>query len=145
MPSNLENKRGSGLGASRPRTTRGFTMIELVVVIGILTLVAGVYFYVWKQQGRLSANDQEVAAYYMSAAIFMDVFYSDTRMARKIEPTTEGCIMEVMRSGGLEQVTYTLRGDSIERLAGGKTRAYTFGKPLHDGATVLFKIVELTP
>jgi len=120
-------------------------MIELVVVLFILTLVAGAYFYIWRQQGRLSASDQDLAAYYASAAMFMDVFHADTRMARKIEPTAEGCIMEVMTAGGLSQVSYTLRGDVIERLAGGKTKVYTFGRPLREHAKMLFTVKELTP
>lgn len=138
MSSNLENRFGSG----RPR---GFTVLELTVVAFILVLLAGAYVYIFKQQGRLSASDQEVAAYYMSAAVFMDVFYADTRMARRIEPTDDGCIMEVRKGGGLEQVTYTLRGDVIERLAGGKTKAYGFGKALQKDAKVLFKVTEINP
>ncbi|HNW34692.1 MAG TPA: prepilin-type N-terminal cleavage/methylation domain-containing protein [Candidatus Ozemobacteraceae bacterium] len=138
MSSNLANKRASG-------TARGFTMIELVVVIFILTVVSGAYFYIWRQQGRLSASEQDIAAYYMSAAMFMDVFHADTRMARRIEPTPDGCIMEVMTSGGLSQISYTLRGEVIERLAEGKTKVYNFGKPLRENAKVLFVVKELAP
>lgn len=138
MSSNLANER-------MPGSIRGFTMIEIIVVLGILVLVAGAYFYTFKQQGRLSANDQEIAAYYMEAAIFMDAFYADTRMARRIEPTADGCIMEIRKGGGLEQVSYTLRGDSIERLAGGKTKIYSFGKPLRPNARTLFRVRELAP
>jgi len=120
-------------------------MIELVMVVFILTLVAGAYFYIWRQQGRLSASDQEVAAYYLSAATFMDTLHADSRMARRIEPTPDGCIMEVMTSGGLQQITYTLRGNAIERLANGKAKLYDFWKPLREGAKVLFNVRELAP
>lgn len=145
MSSSPANKRVPGIRAPAPNGGRGFTMIEIVVVVLILTLVAGAYFYIWRQQGRLSANDQDVAAYYMAAALFMDAFHADSRMARKLEPTADGCIMEVMTSGGLEQVTYTLRGNGIERLMSGKTKVYTFGKPLRENAKVLFRVRELTP
>lgn len=145
MSSSPANNPVSGIGTLVSRRGRGFTMIEIVVVVFILTLIAGAYFYVWRQHGKLSANDQDVAAYYMAAASFMDVFYSDTRMARKIDPTTDGCIMEVMTSGGLEQVSYTLRGDGIERLMKGKTKVYTFGKALRENARVLFNVRELAP
>ncbi|HOT27101.1 MAG TPA: prepilin-type N-terminal cleavage/methylation domain-containing protein [Candidatus Ozemobacteraceae bacterium] len=145
MSSNPASNRIPDIRTPIPKGGRGFTMIELVVVVLVLTLVAGAYFYVWRQQGRLSASDQDVAAYYMAAASFMDVFYSDTRMARRIEPTTDGCIMEVMTSGGLQQVTYTLRDNGIERLMSGKTKVYTFGKPLRENAKVLFRVRELAP
>jgi len=117
-------------------------MTELVVVIGLIGILTGIFLYMYSRSRSVVVEDQQTAAYYQSMGLFLETFQSDVRMARRVTATQSGCFIQVMSKSGPLTIAYDVYDSGIRRTDQSGSRNFHFGQPLKSGAKMIFKITS---
>lgn len=99
----------------------GFTLVELLVVLGILTLITGTLLLILNQVFNIPrwGNAQlAVDSDLRNAALWL---VRDANESVEFTGTAGSCVPFTFTTGS-EQYGYTLNGETLERQAGGQTR-----------------------
>lgn len=125
-----------------PANRSGVTMIELMVVISLIAILTGTFLYMYFRSSSTVVEDQQTSAYYLAMSTFLESFQSDVRMARRVTPTAEGCVIHALGKTGEISISYNILGNGIRRFAPNGTRHFDFGRPLKQGAKIIFNLTS---
>ncbi len=128
------------------RRPKGVTLIEILIVAGLIAVVGTTFLYYARQRARTQDTDQTQAAYYLAVGSFLERFQADARMARAIRLASPSYFLDLHTANGTETITYLFRTDgTIDREWQGKHQVFSFGLPLKKGERPVFSIKEVGP
>lgn len=118
----------------------GVTLVEVMIVVAMLAILTGTFLFMHFRSSSNIVEDQQTSAYYLAMGTFLESFQSDVRMARKITSLPNGCVIHAMERNGEITISYTISGNGIQREAKNGRRVFDFGRPLKQGARMLFNL-----
>lgn len=124
---------------------KGVTFIEITLTVCIVSFLAAVVFRVFDRQVSQANSDGEASKYYLNLGVFVETLHNDLAMAREIQPAPNVLTLLVKPDGNLETITYSLKGNQIERKFRGAGRFFSFNNPNRKETPLIFRIEEGTP
>lgn len=114
----------SGSGSGRPPLARaaGFTLIEMLITMGIGGIVFGVVGFVSLFFARNFIFVGNHCDLQQASRVALEQFKNDTRSAVSVSSATESSIVLLNADGSTIQYTYSPDSKTLSRLAGGATR-----------------------
>lgn len=123
---------------------RGFTIIELLVAIALVTLILPLSFNIWKHLRRGSDQVTEQARYYQTVGRFLGTFKPDVRVARRVRREGDVLVLALDTEdfGRTREVRYTVDRERhlITRTEDGHTSVFDFGSPPPGAGAFVFRI-----
>ncbi|MFZ2960929.1 MAG: hypothetical protein WA705_28960 [Candidatus Ozemobacteraceae bacterium] len=129
---------------AQPKSGRrmGVTFVEMTLAICIVVFLAGIIYHVFDRQVSQAGGDERASKYYLGLGIFAESLNNDLAMARDIQPASNGLTLQVNPDGIPESVTYTRRGNKIERNFRGVSKYFEFNNPNRKETPLIFRVEE---
>lgn len=123
----------------------GVTFIEITLVICLVAFLAGVTYRVFDRQVEQTNSDDKASKHYMNLGVFVETLNNDLAMARAVQPASNALSLLVNTDGTPGTITYTLKGNTIERIFRGAARTFEFTNPNRKDTPLIFRVEEIQP
>lgn len=123
----------------------GVTLVEVTIALAIIGIIAGVMYRIIDRQTSQMGSDDASSRYYMDLGSFAETLNSDLSMARVVHPESGGVSLLVNPDGNPGSITYSLKGNTIERKFRESVRVFEFTNPKPRPGSLIFRIEEVNP